>query len=170
MKSPRMNALSTMLAALALALGSAAPVLAQDPADAPSASSGEHGRGHGHGRHGHHGRGHGPGRFSPEAMEHRLERLTVELSLDEHQVTLVREIFAAARTEAQALRALPRGDARRDAGRALFESVAERIDAVLTDTQREAFARLRAEHSERREARRERREERRTARRAPEGI
>lgn len=115
----------------------------------------------------HHGHHRGHGRFSPARMERHLERLTERLSLDEHQVTLVREIMAAARTEAEALRELPRGEARRDAGHALFESVAERIDAILTDTQRTSFAALRAEMRARHEERRARREARGSA---PEGI
>lgn len=175
MKSVRKNTLSSMLVALAVTAVTAAPVMAQEAASAAPGATADaergrsHGRGRGHGR-GPHGPGAGHGRFSVEAMEHRLERLTLELSLDEHQVVLVREIFTAARDEASAVRDLPRGEARRDARRAFMESVATRIDAILTDAQRETFARLRAEHRERRDERRERREERRARRAAPAGI
>lgn len=118
-------------------------------------------RGHGRG-HGRHGRG---GPFSPEAIEHRITRLTERLSLDAHQVILVREILASARTEAEALRAADRGPERRAQFRALMESTATRIDAILNETQRAQFTAMRAEMRERFEARRARRMERREERR-----
>jgi protein CpxP len=136
------------LGALSLAVGTAS---AQD-----AAPEGRGGRGH-HGPHG--GRGRHGGPFSPEAIEHRLTRLTERLSLDAHQVTLVREILTSARAEAETLRAGERGPERRAAFRALMESTATRIDAVLNETQRVQFAELRAHMHERREARREGRRE-----------
>ena len=123
---------SSILIAFALTTLGAAPALAQAAGGAPGV---EHRRGHGR----HHGR------LSPEHMERRLEHLTSALSLDEHQVVLLREIFDAARTEAEALRGTERGEGRREARHALIESVVQRIDAVLNDAQRETFARLRTE-------------------------
>lgn len=166
MKTPWKNGTRALMVTFALTALAAPVALAQEAGGGPGVERSERGgRGHhGHGRGGH-GRHHG--RFSPEAVEHRLERMRVELSLDEHQVALVREIFAAVRTEASALRDLPRGEARREARRALMEGVATRIDAILTDAQRETFARLRAEHRARREACRGARG---AGRAAPEGI
>jgi hypothetical protein len=151
----------SLIAILVLSsLSLASLALAQEAGPAPGDCRG--GRGH-HGRH-----------FSPEAMERRLSHLTERLSLDEHQVTLVREIFASARTEAEALRTAPgmaeRSPERRAAFRALMESVGTRIDAVLNETQRAQFAAMRAERRARHSARRERREERREERGTGRGI
>jgi periplasmic protein CpxP/Spy len=146
MKKPLVSLM--MIAALSLgALSFMGSASAQD-----AAPEGRGGRGH-HGPHG--GRGRHGGPFSPEAIEHRLTRLTERLSLDAHQVTLVREILTSARAEAETLRAGERGPERRAAFRALMESTATRIDAVLNETQRAQFAELRAHMHERREARRE---------------
>lgn len=139
----------------------------------------QRGDGAGRGHHGHHrGRGHF---FSEEAMERRLTHMTERLSLDAHQVGLVREILADARTRAMALReSTERGPARREQLRALMEETSGRIDAVLNETQRTEFAEMRGEMRARHAARRERREDRREERRehrgegrgrgAPEGI
>lgn len=148
----------SLIAILVLSsLSLASLALAQDGGGAPRGDC-RGGRGH-HGRH-----------FSPEAMERRLTHLTERLSLDEHQVTLVREIFVAARAEGEALRATERSPERRAAFHALMESVGTRIDAVLNETQRAQFAAMRAERRARHEGRRERREERREERGVSRGI
>lgn len=113
-----------------------------------AAQRGEHGgRGRGHHGPGMGGRGH---LFSEEAMERRLNRLTERLSLDEHQVTLVREILGDARTRAMAIRdGGEAGPARREQFRALMDDVHGRIDAVLNEAQRAELATLRGELRER---------------------
>lgn len=102
------------------------------------------------------GRGHdGPGLLDEGAVERRLTRLTERLALDEHQVTLVREILNDARAQGLALRGgAERGPERRARFRALMEATAGRIDAVLNDAQRVEFAALREEMRARRAARR----------------
>ncbi len=109
---------------------------------------------------GHHGRGRGHGPMSAEGMERRIAHMTERLSLDAHQVTLVREILTAARTEGEALRAAERSPERRAQFQALHARVEAQIDAILTDAQRTTLAAMRAERHERMEARRARRGER----------
>lgn len=109
------------------------------------------------GRHGRHG-SHGP--MSAEGMERRIAHMTERLSLDAHQVTLVREILTAARTEGEALRAAERSPERRAQFQALHQRVEAQIDAILTDAQRTTLATMRAARHERMEARRARRGER----------
>lgn len=109
---------------------------------------------------GRHGRGHGHGPMSAEGMERRITHMTERLSLDAHQVTLVREIFTAARTEGEALRAAERSPERRAQFQALHQRVEAQIDAILTDAQRTTLAAMRASRHERMEARRARRGER----------
>lgn len=134
--------LASLLTALTLSL--AAPAFAQTTApDAPAAEC-------------RHGRGHFAERMlSPEAMERRIARMTEHLSLDAHQVTELREILTASRTQAESLRTstTTTGPARREAFRALMEQTRTRIDAILTDAQRAQFAQMRAQRRARFEAR-----------------
>jgi len=140
--------LTSMLVIAALSL-TAGLAFAQDTGAEHRAERGAECRG---GRH-----GHGP--MSAERMERRITHMTERLSLDAHQVTLVREIFTAARTEGEAMRASERSPERRAQFQALMQRVETQIDAILNDAQRTTLAAMRATRREHMEARRARRGE-----------
>jgi len=123
--------LASLLVLACLSIG--APVLAQDVAPTPGAEC-------------RHGRDGGP--FSPEHMERRITHMTERLSLDAHQVTMLREILTSARTQAETIRTGTPGPERRVQFHALMQSTHGRIDAILNDTQRAQFAALRSQMRE----------------------
>ncbi len=122
--------LASMFVIAALSMG-AAPAFAQSTTPAPDAAGC------------HHARGGGP--FSAEHMERRITHLTQRLSLDAHQVTLVRGILTSSRTQAEALRTGTPGPERRTQFHALMQSTRSQIDAVLNDAQRAQFAQMQTE-------------------------
>lgn len=126
--------LATLLVLTSLALG-AGTAFAQETGGAPDRGAECH-----HGRGGRMGRG-----FTAEGMERRITHMTARLSLDTHQVALVREIFTSARTQAEALRAQAPSAERHAAFEALRTATEGRIDAILNDTQRAQLATMRAE-------------------------
>jgi Spy/CpxP family protein refolding chaperone len=103
-------------------------------------------------------RGHRGGHGDPAArIEHRIERLTARLGLDDNQQALVRQAFEQARAEHEALRAQERSPERREAHRAIMQRTMERIDSFLTPEQRATMEQMRAQMRERFEGRRGRR-------------
>ncbi|MBK8169418.1 MAG: hypothetical protein IPK60_03625 [Sandaracinaceae bacterium] len=152
--------IGTLACALALSISGAS---AQDRAQqGPPAGAQERFHGHGRGGPGGHGRGGpgGPGRGGPGGPgeghhnpEQRLARLTERLHLDTNQQALIREAFARVMQERRARREAP--PANRQARHQAFEQMRARmtseIDAVLTPQQRTEFARMQAEHENRRQ-------------------
>lgn len=190
---------STLALLLGLAVAAPTAAFAQSAASGGSSAAaasadsrgGRHGHGH-HGHHGHHGRG-GPGGrrghggpFSAEHIEHTVAMARAVLTLDDHQVSLVREALNNARTEAEQVRAsLParpereEGQARQrpteaemQAHRAAFEQhhaameqienrTADRIRSYLTPEQASRFDAIRAVMQQERAQRRQEMQERR---------
>jgi len=79
-------------------------------------------------------------------VEHRLQRMTERLALNEQQVAQVRAILVETHAQAQELRAQgPATPEAREAHRALREQTHERIGAILTPEQRATFDQFPAE-------------------------
>lgn len=156
-----MKKLAPLALALSLALGPVAVAAAQDGGVAAPGAHGEHGPGEC--RHGGPGRGRGGPGFGrgmhgdPAAhAEHRLRMLTAILDLDARQQASVRDILTQSATEAQALFQQGRSEEGRAAMDALRQRTEQRIEAVLSPTQRATFVRVRAAHEQERAAHRER--------------
>ena len=157
--------LGTLALALSLALGPVALAAAQDGGVAAVQPGG---RGHGH-HGGRHRGGHGRGMRGDPAQraEHRARMLTAILDLDARQQAQVRAILTQSATEAQALHAQlraaggPPSEEARAAMEAHRQRTEQRIDAVLSASQRATIARVRAVREQDMQERRARREQHR---------
>lgn len=132
-----MARIGLIISALALSVAGVATAAAQDRGgECPH--GGQHARGPG----GHH-------HMDPER---RLAHLTERLHLSEQQATQIRAAFTREMQDRHANRPAPGApEARRAAHEQFRERMAQQIDAVLTPAQRAEFARMRAEHEQRRE-------------------
>ena len=95
-----------------------------------------------------------------QRIERRVSTLTERLQLSQRQATQIRQILTDESTQMRAIREKAQGGADRESLRPQFQSLREgtekKIDAVLTASQRQTYARLREEMRQRREQRGER--------------
>lgn len=98
-----------------------------------------HGAGHG----GPHGRG---SQWTPEKMEAHLAEMTERLDLSTTQAEQIRAIMEQTRTEAEEIKAMPRGKDKLIAFKNLHFATEDQIYANLSCEQREALRLLKREH------------------------
>lgn len=79
-------------------------------------------------------------------MEGRLAELQEKLDLTDSQVDQIRAIFTEQKAKMDQLHADQNGD--REASRQLHDEIHERIQAILTEEQRNRLEQLHAEHGE----------------------